>query len=116
MPSTRNFRELQARLAARPDDEERSRRAKEELDRQVEAFERTLAQLRRARRLTQRTLARILGLSEAEVSQIEELADLYLWTLESYITAMGGQLELVGALIDDELVTLELGDLTGREA
>ena len=112
MPRTKNFRELQARLAARPDDEERSRRAKEQLDQQIDAFERTLAELRRARRFTHRTLARTLGVSEAEVLKIEELSDLYLWMLESYITAMGGRLELVAAVVDDELVTLELGDLT----
>ena len=63
-----------------------------------------------ARALTQAQLAKALNVSQAQVSRIEHQADLYLSTLESYIAAMGGSLELV-AVFDDTRVVLTLSEL-----
>ena len=70
------------------------RRAKSEaLARQMIA-EMPLHQIRRARQLTQETLARNLNLRQSEVSKIEKRTDMYVSTLASYIKAMGGELEI----------------------
>lgn len=80
---------------------------------QTAAFEHGLAELRRARAFTQTTLGQALGVSQAQVSRIESQADLYLSTLENYVEAMGGRLELVGVFDDETRVTLKLGDVAG---
>jgi transcriptional regulator with XRE-family HTH domain len=51
--------------------------------------------LRRARRLSQETLAEALNASQPEVSKIEHRTDLYISTLRRYVEAMGGALEIV---------------------
>lgn len=70
--------------------------------------------MRRARALTQTQLARALDVSQAQVSRIESQADLYLSTLESYLGAMGGHLELVG-VFDGVRGPLSLGTVAGEE-
>ncbi len=54
----------------------------------------TLADLRKAYRITQVDLAKRLGVRQATVSQVENSTDLYLSTLRKHIEAMGGELEL----------------------
>lgn len=51
-------------------------------------------ELRAARRLTQQQLAQTLKMSQAAISQLEKRTDMYLSTLENFVEAMGGQLEL----------------------
>jgi DNA-binding XRE family transcriptional regulator len=53
-----------------------------------------LHELRTARRLTQQQIARTLKMSQAAVSQVEKRTDLYLSTLENFVEAMGGHLEM----------------------
>ena len=79
---------------ADPEVARRAAEARAELDRHEQDYLRTLAQLRNARKLTQTQLANTLGVSQAQVSRIENQADLYLSTLRSYIQAMGGELQL----------------------
>lgn len=62
---------------------------------------------RAGRRLTQEQVAEALGVSQANVSQIEHQDNIYLRTLSSYIEALGGQLE-VRAVFPDETVVLVL--------
>lgn len=54
-----------------------------------------LAELRQARRLTQEQIARSMKVKQASVSKMEGQADMYISTLRKYITAMGGELEIV---------------------
>jgi DNA-binding transcriptional regulator YiaG len=59
-----------------------------------------LADLRRARELSQATLAELLEASQPEVSKIEHRRDLYISTLRRYIEAMGGELDIVARFPD----------------
>lgn len=58
------------------------------------AEEMSLAQLRKARAMTQAALARKLGKTQALVSRIESAGDLYLSTMRKQIEALGGDLDL----------------------
>lgn len=59
-----------------------------------------LAELRRARALSQVTLAELLEASQSEVSKIEHRTDLYVSTLRRYVEAMGGELDIVARFPD----------------
>jgi DNA-binding XRE family transcriptional regulator len=109
---TKSWKEIRAERAKRDGPEFRKSvtRERRRAVREIAAYEQTLADLRRARSLTQTTLARTLGCSQAQVSRIENETDLFLSTLQSYLEALGGRLELVG-VFDDERVTLKLADL-----
>lgn len=68
-----------------------------------------LHELRRRRGATQDAVADQLGTSRPNVSRIEAADDIRVTTLERYVRALGGRLEL-RAVFDDEAV-----DLTGDE-
>lgn len=70
------------------------------------AEEMTLAELRRARKLTQVRMAQTLGLTQDSVSRIEKRSDLLLSTLRKTIKAMGGNLCLVAEFPDRRPVVL----------
>ena len=59
-----------------------------------------LAELRRARELSQVMLAELLEASQSEVSKIEHRTDLYVSTLRRYVEAMGGELDIVARFPD----------------
>ena len=59
------------------------------------AEEMDLADLRRAFEMSQKEVARTLGVGQAAVAKIERRADMYLSTLTRYITAVGGELRIV---------------------
>lgn len=59
-----------------------------------------LSELRRARELSQVTLAELLDASQSEVSKIEHRTDLYVSTLRRYVEAMGGELDIVARFPD----------------
>jgi transcriptional regulator with XRE-family HTH domain len=59
------------------------------------AEEMTLQDLRKAREFTQIRMAELLNMRQESVSRLERRADLLLSTLQSYISAMGGELSLV---------------------
>lgn len=106
--------ERRAELAD-PESARRAAKAHAELDRFEEDYRRTLAQLRQARRLTQTQLAGALGVSQAQVSRVENQADLYLSTLRSYVQAMGGELELRAVFPDGQEATITIAELLGHE-
>ena len=107
MPKTRKFRELYDKMSpvAREDVEQRVRKSLAEMP---------LRELRAARRLTQQQLAQTLGMTQAAVSQIEHQTDLYLSTLENFVEAMGGHLE-VCAVFRDGKVKLTLPGVDGED-
>lgn len=79
------------------------------------AEEMTLRDLRKACDLTQERLAELLGIRQDSVSRIEQRSDLLLSTLRSYVTAMGGSLELVVQFPDRPPVVIsDLSDLSER--
>lgn len=87
MPRTRNYEVLRARLPG-----DARARAQAEARRTLAAMR--LSELRAARELTQKAVARRLHKSQSAVSQIEGRADMYLSTLRDYVRALGGDLEI----------------------
>lgn len=62
-----------------------------------------LAELRRARGLSQKALAEVLNVDQASISKLERRADMYISTLRSHIEAMGGELEIVAHFPDGDV-------------
>lgn len=54
-----------------------------------------LADLRKARQLTQSQIGELLKISQASVSKMEGQTDMYLSTMRRFVEAMGGELEIV---------------------
>lgn len=99
-------------MPARHIDEIRKRRPLDAEGRQhVDALKRAmslqiaLTQLREQRGLSQAAVAEDLGTSRPNVSRIEGEDDLRVSTLERYVEALGGRLE-IRAVFDDDAVTL----------
>jgi hypothetical protein len=59
-----------------------------------------LQELRRARHLTQVTLARNLKVQQSAISKMENRTDMYISTLRNMIKAMGGDLEILAKFPD----------------
>lgn len=70
------------------------------------AEETTLAELRKAQKLTQQKMAKLLGIRQESVSNIENRADLLLSTLQSFVRAAGGELSLRVTFPDKRVVEL----------
>ena len=70
------------------------------------AEEMTLRELRKARQLTQVSLARELGITQDGVSRLEQRSDLLLSTLRRTVEAMGGSLLLIARFPDRPPVEL----------
>ena len=62
-----------------------------------------LHELRQARALTQRDLARTLKVNQPAVSKLEQRADVYVSSLRSYIEAVGGRLKIVAEFPEGEV-------------
>ena len=62
-----------------------------------------LAELRRARGMTQTQVAHRLEIEQGAVSRLERRGDLYLSTLQDYIQALGGELRLVASFPDADI-------------
>ena len=59
------------------------------------AEEFTLQAIRKARKLTQKTLAKKLKVDQVAISQLERRSDMLISTLQNHLAAMGGKLQLV---------------------
>ena len=66
----------------------------------------TLRNLRKARKLTQVSMAKSLGITQDSVSRLEKRSDLLLSTLRKTIEAMGGELSLIASFPDHAPVVL----------
>jgi transcriptional regulator with XRE-family HTH domain len=92
----KNFRELRGKMSR---------------DRQARAAARTaemmkgmaLADLRRARQLSQETLGLAMHVSQPEISKLEKRADTYVSTVRKYVEALGGSLEIVAHFPEGEV-------------
>lgn len=62
-----------------------------------------LHELRAARHLTQQQLARTLDVTQAAISQLEQRTDIYLSTLENFVEATGGHLEMYAVFPDGKV-------------
>ncbi len=62
-----------------------------------------LAELRKARSLTQEQLAEKLAIKQASISKMESQTDMYISTMRKYIEAMGGELEIIANFPDGSI-------------
>ncbi|MBI2792836.1 MAG: XRE family transcriptional regulator [Gammaproteobacteria bacterium] len=62
-----------------------------------------LQELRKARQLSQKSIAEVLSTEQANISRLEQRTDMYISTLRSYIEAMGGQLDIIARFPDGEV-------------
>ena len=84
-----------------------SRREKiEERAQTLIAEEMSLCDLRKARQQTQVRVAKKLGISQENVSRLEQRSDLLISTLSDCVEAMGGKLSLVAEFPDRPPVAL----------
>jgi ribosome-binding protein aMBF1 (putative translation factor) len=103
---TRKFAELEDKMSPA------SRTRSDAIYRQLLA-ELPLAELRRARGLSQKTLAGVLHVDQASISKMERRTDMYISTLRSHIEAMGGELEIVARFPDG---TVKIANFNGIDA
>jgi transcriptional regulator with XRE-family HTH domain len=83
----RKFKELETEMA--PESIERSNVTYKRLKQDM-----ALEELRNALRLTQQQLAETLQVDQSAISKLERRTDMYVSTLERFIQAMGGRLEI----------------------
>ncbi|MDZ7750892.1 MAG: XRE family transcriptional regulator [Gammaproteobacteria bacterium] len=62
-----------------------------------------LHELRKARGLSQQTLAEVLHVQQPAVAKLERRTDMYLSTLRNHIRAMGGELDVIARFPDGEV-------------
>lgn len=73
-------------------------------------------QLRRAKTLTQRDVAKMLKVNQSAVSELEQLTDTYVSSLRSYIEAAGGQLKIVAEFPQGEIAITNFSDAGETES
>lgn len=79
---------------------------------QLLAEELTLRDLRKALRMSQETVAELLGMRQGDLSKFERRTDAYLSTIRRYVQAMGGTLDLVAQFPHRDPVRLiNIGEL-----
>ena len=66
-----------------------------------------LDELRRAMRMSQQTLAKRLKTDQAQISRLEQRADLLVSTLRRYVEALGGELQIVATFPTGSSVTIK---------
>lgn len=93
----KKFSELRDKMS--PESRARSHAMAEQL-----RAEYPLHELRRARGLSQESIARVLNVSQANISKIEQRTDLYISTLRAHIRSMGGELEIRAKFPDGDVV------------
>ncbi len=62
--------------------------------------EKTLQELRKAKKSSQEAVAKRLKVNQAAVSKLERRTDMYVSTLRSFIEAMGGTLDIIARFPD----------------
>ncbi len=86
----------------------------EEMKRELLA-EMPLHELRRARLMTQRELAKTLNVNQPAVSKLEQRADVYVSSLRSYVEAVGGKLKIVAEFPEGEVAITNFSDVGENE-
>lgn len=75
-----------------------------------------LHELRRARGLSQQTLAVALSIQQPAVAKLEKRTDMYVSTLRNHIRAMGGELEVIARFPDGEVRIENFSEMSGASA
>lgn len=100
----RKFAELRAKMSSD------SRARVEAMTRQL-LKEMPLNELRRAHELAQTTIGELLGMSQPEVSKLEQRSDALISTVRRYVEAMGGELEIVARFPDGAVKINQFSEL-----
>jgi DNA-binding XRE family transcriptional regulator len=100
----KSFRLLEAKL--RPEVRERAARKAEQMIQEM-----PLDELRVARELTQEHLAKVLNVKQSAISKLERRTDMYVSTLQDFVRAMGGRLEIRAVFPDGAVRINQFGDL-----
>lgn len=75
----------------------------------------TLHDLRKARAVSQETLAEKLAVGQPAVAKLERRADMYVSNLRRYIEALGGTLEITARFPDGAVTIAEVGETEANE-
>ena len=104
MTRAKPFAELKAKVLAEPG-------SRAEIDQYKQAMEDALAlaELRARQDMTQKEMAQILGVTQANISRIEHEEDLYLSTLRGYLAALGAELEVNAVFPDGKVALVPIG-------
>lgn len=70
-----------------------------------------LQELRRARELSQASLADALETDQGNISRMEQRTDMYISTVRRYVEAMGGSLEIIARFPDGAVRINQFTDL-----
>ncbi len=100
----KKFKDLVAKMPA-------DRRQRIEARTQTMLAEMPLHELRRARALSQETLADALQVKQSGISKLEQRTDAYVSTLRRYIEAMGGQLDIVARFPEGDVRINQFGSI-----
>jgi transcriptional regulator with XRE-family HTH domain len=65
-----------------------------------------LPELRKARQLSQATIAELLTMSQGDVSRLERRTDVYVSTIRRYLEAAGGRLRILAEFPDAEPIEI----------
>jgi len=82
--------------------------------RRIAAESRTIAQARKALALTQTQVASAMEITQGALSQMEKRDDMMVSTIQAYIEAMGGKLELIATFPGMSPFELSLGAAAGQ--
>jgi transcriptional regulator with XRE-family HTH domain len=73
-----------------------------------------LHELRRARGMSQETLAKVLRIKQPNVAKLEKRTDIYISTLRATIEAMGGTLDIVARFPDGAVKITNFSSIDGE--
>ncbi|MBI4483211.1 MAG: helix-turn-helix transcriptional regulator [Acidobacteria bacterium] len=104
----KNFKLLQGRMS--PEARARSEAKADELIRQM-----ALDELRVARDLSQEHLAELLHVKQSAISKMERRTDMYVSTLQKFVQAMGGTLEIRALFPEGDVLITQFGKLRKHE-
>lgn len=100
----KQFRDLRAKMSP-----ESQARAREKATAMM--AELPLAELRKARHLSQEQLAAELAVKQPAIAKIEKKTDMYISTLRRFVEAMGGELEISAHFPDGDVRISQFEDL-----
>lgn len=89
-----------------------SSKAKENIERKLVELRQkmALAEVRKAMLLTQADLATLLSIKQAALARLENRTDMYISSLRKYITALGGELDIVARFPEGDVHIQKLND------
>ena len=90
-----------------------SARSQERIEKKLKQLRQDMAlsEVRKAMSLTQADLAAVLHIKQAALARLENRTDMYISSLRKYITALGGDLDIVARFPEGDVHIQNLHDL-----